>query len=107
MVINIPQNIADLEITSCEEEKRTIELIKEIGESIHSSIEIETDCPSNHEDNKLPLLDLKVWLQEKDGKKYIMHEHYQKEVSSLALTHARSTKKNNSDTTSLKNAQKL
>ena len=42
MVINIPQNIADLELTSCEEEKRTIELIKEIGDSIHSSIEIET-----------------------------------------------------------------
>ena len=52
---------------------------------------METDCPAEHEDNKLPILDIKVWLQEREGRKYIIHEHYMKPVASMALVNARST----------------
>ena len=59
--------------------------MKNAGNTIHESIVLETDCPSNHQDRKLPILDLKVWLQETNGRQKIMHEFYQKEVSAVAL----------------------
>ena len=44
------------------EDQRTFKIIKDIGESIHESIKLEMDVPTNHDDNKLPLLDLKVYI---------------------------------------------
>ena len=38
-------------------------LFQQIGNSIHPSIQIEVDFPSNHEDGKMPVLDLKVWRE--------------------------------------------
>ena len=90
LIVNIPSDIDVKEITMEEKEKETTQKIKEIGDSIHESIVLETDCPSNHNDNKLPILDLKVWLEERNGKHFIMHEFYQKEVSSMAIINARS-----------------
>ena len=37
-----------------------------IGDDIHSSIQLEVDYPSNHRDQKLPILDLKVWLETRE-----------------------------------------
>ena len=91
IVMTIPDDIRVREITADEKEKETANRVKEIGDSIDESIEVETDCPSNHADNKLPILDLKVWLQKKDEKRIVIHEFYQKEVSSKATPHARST----------------
>ena len=48
------------------------------------------DYPSNHNDRKLPILDLKVWLEEVDNKHYIKHEYYHKTISSKAVINARS-----------------
>ena len=66
-------------------DKRTFDFVKEVGNSIHQSIQLETDVPSNYEDNKLPILDLKVWMGEvetEDGiKRKIMHEHYIKDIA--------------------------
>ena len=73
-----------------EDDKRTMELIKEIGNSIHPSIRLEIDYPSKYDDKKLPILDIKVWIEERQGKRVIMYEHYMKEVSSKALIHIRS-----------------
>ena len=44
-------------------DERTMELIKETGDDIHPSIKLEVDYPSNHQDGKLPILDLKVWVE--------------------------------------------
>ena len=44
-------------------DRRCMALIQKIGNSIHSSIELEVDYPSQHEDGKLPILDLKVWVE--------------------------------------------
>ena len=41
----------------------SIDIIYQIAESIHSSIQVTVECPSFNEDHKLPLLDPKVWLQ--------------------------------------------
>ena len=38
----------------------------------------------------MPLLDIKVWIEEIDGRHVIMHEYYCKEVSSKMMVHASS-----------------
>ena len=72
------------------EDQIIMKYIRNIGNNIHHSIQLEVDCPSKNIDNKLPILDLKVWLIEYGGKKKIMHEYYQKQVSSKAMVNARS-----------------
>ena len=41
-------------------------LIKQIGNDIHPSIQLEVDYPSKHQDSKLPILDLRVWKETKE-----------------------------------------
>ena len=43
-------------------DKRCMTLVQKIGNSIHPSIELEVDFPSKHDDDKLPILDLKKSL---------------------------------------------
>ena len=77
---------------------------------IHPSMQLEKDCPSLHENQKLPILDIKVRVEKKTGRenikdedkdsnreyeKYqhqirIMHEYYYKEVATKAVVDARS-----------------
>ena len=38
-------------------DRRTMEIVRDIGNSIHPSIQLEVDWPSNYEDGKMPLLD--------------------------------------------------
>ena len=76
-----------------EEDKETMEKIRKIGNTIHKSIEIETDTPALHEDKKMPILDLKVWAEireDEEGKKTskIIHEFYYKEIANKQVTHA-------------------
>ena len=73
-------------------DERTLKEIKKIGETIHESIKLETDSPSQNTDKKLPILDLKVWIENDitSDRYKIMHEHYIKDVSSQLLTHANS-----------------
>ena len=73
----------------------SMELLKDIGNDIHPCIQLEADYASRHTDNKLPMLDVKMWVertQDSDSSWCkIMHEFYQKEVSSRAVVHARSS----------------
>ena len=74
-----------------EADERTMERIREIGESIHSSIKLTKEVPSENGDKKLPVLDLKTWIEEVeigDTKEHrVLHEFYMKEVSSKAVIH--------------------
>ena len=45
-------------------DERTIEKIREVGETIHRSIRLTKEVPSEKEDKKLPVLDLKAWIEE-------------------------------------------
>ena len=71
-------------------EKRTMAIIKSIGNDIHTSIQLEVDCPSNYDDEKLPILDLKVWIENINGYNRINHEFYSKDISSKAVIQAKS-----------------
>ena len=69
-----------------EPDARTMRVFKEIGDTIHPSIKLETDYPTNHEDGKVPILDLKIWVNEEG---VILHEHYMKPISSKFTVHER------------------
>ena len=47
-------------------DKRTMVLIRQVGDDIHPSIKLEVDNPSKHPDKKLPILDLKVWVEQRE-----------------------------------------
>ena len=57
---------------------RTLRILCDIGNTIDPSIQLEFDAPSMHQDGKLPILDIKVWVEE--GR--IRHRFYRKEVAS-------------------------
>ncbi len=68
-----------------------MELLLEIGNSIHKSTQLTTDFPSKNQDKKLPILDLKVWTKKKDHQEImIVYEHYRKDVATVTTIHARS-----------------
>ena len=66
-------------------DRRTFEFVREVGNTIHPSIQVEVDFPSRNVDLKVPILSLKVWIGDVnvDGekKKKIIHEHYVKDVA--------------------------
>ena len=43
---------------------------------------LKLDCPSKHDDNRMHILDLKVWVEKIEERSKIMHEHYTKDFSS-------------------------
>ena len=47
-----------------EDDERTMEVIKDIANDVNDMIKMTVDVPSKHPDNKLPILDLMVWLSE-------------------------------------------
>jgi len=75
-------------------DERCMSLLRTIGNSIHPSIEIEVDYPSNHCDCKLPILDLKVWIERRDEESsqasVILHEFYCKDVVFKSVLDSRS-----------------
>ena len=93
-------HVAELE-QDVEADKRCMLLVQSIGNSIYSSIELETDYPSRHRDGKLPKLVLKVWVEKKNRVavidnaqkrevKVVLHEFYYKDVSTRSVVNARS-----------------
>ncbi len=71
------------------EDERTMDIFKAVGESIHELIKL-TKYPSKHADGKIPMLGLKLWIEETDGGRRIMYEHYEKDISSKYVIHAKS-----------------
>ena len=77
-----------LDVQKDENEENVWKKVKEIGDSIHKSIQLEADYPANHQDKKVPILDIKVWVDSTSG--HIYHEYYSKAVSSKSVIDARS-----------------
>ena len=77
------------EVSNSEEkaDTRTFRVIKSIGDDIHQSVQLEVDTPSNHDDLKVPILDVKMYVN--NGRK-VMYEFYAKEVSTKSVLNARS-----------------
>ena len=64
---------------------RTFKVLQEIGNSIIECIDLEIDVPSSNLDNKLPVLDVKVWIEENR----ILWEFYKKPISNKMTIHKR------------------
>ena len=58
---------------------RTAELTADIANTIHPSIQVKPDYPSNHQGGMMPLLDMKIWVDEDNIVKY---KYYEKDVAS-------------------------
>ena len=90
--------VAEL-VQDVEADRRCMLLVQSIGNSIHSSIELKVDYPPRHGDGKLPMLDLKVWVEKKNRVvdsalerevNVVLHEFYYKDVFSRSVVNARS-----------------
>ena len=62
-------------------------VLKSIANTVQNGIVMEEDTPGRHEDNKVPVLDMKVWQNEEGD---ILYQHYQKEMASVQILHAKS-----------------
>ena len=76
-----------LKTSEDEREKDIMEKVKSIGDKIHRSIQLEADYPDRYEDKKVPILDLKVWV---DNNNKVVHEYYSKPVASKAVVNSES-----------------
>ena len=83
--INILIKKPDHAMTDSNKDKYIMNMVREIGNNIHPSIQLTTDVPSNYEDNKMPLLDIKVWLEKHNNKYAIRHEFYSKPMTNKSV----------------------
>ena len=95
--INMLLRMAGVEGSTSEPlDKQNMEFVKAVANEIHQSIQVTTDYPSKNPSNKMPILDLRVWLASlfdsvtHEVNATVLHEHYSKEVSSKAVIDSRS-----------------
>ena len=75
-----------------EKENNTLKECMKIADSIHKSIKVTGDIPTRYDDCKLPILDLKVWIDEVEPGVYkVITNHYMKDVSTRAVIDNRSS----------------
>ena len=79
-----------LEDTGVPKDERTMKLLQSIANSIHHSIRMTIDYPSKHADGKVPMLNVKLWIEEIDGQRRLLYEHYEKEMTTKNVIHATS-----------------
>ena len=66
--------------------------VKTIADNIDPSLKVTTDFTCNHEDGRLPVLDLKVWIgKDRNDEIKILYSHYMKDVASRMTIHYRSS----------------
>ena len=70
-------------------DKLTARILKEIANTITKMIQMEEDVASNYTDNKLPILDLKVWLEKEEDLVAIRHEFFKKPMASKTTLRAK------------------
>ena len=69
------------------EEQRTARVFKNIANSVQEGIIMEEDSPSRNQDGKLPILDMKVWI---DRNFYVVYQHYEKPMANRQILHSQS-----------------
>ena len=68
-------------------DERLAKILVSIANSIMGCVVMEADWTSKNEDQKMPILDMKVWT---NGDGILLYQHYEKEVSSKTVLHAQS-----------------
>ena len=61
-----------------EKDAITMEVFKDIANSVDDDIEVEADFPSNHEDGFMPILDMKMAM---DNNNKVMYKFYKKPMA--------------------------
>ena len=81
--------IDDSQVDSEEcDDERTARIMKDIANSIMPGVVMEFDVPSRNSSEKMPILDMKVWIDKEEGN--IMFQHYEKPTTSKSIMHAKS-----------------
>ena len=71
-------------------DRYVMEKVKEIAHTIHPSTKTTCDYRSNYNDNKLPMLDVKMWIGDStNGEQKILQEHYIMAKTTITQTHAK------------------
>ena len=85
-----------------ENDKSTMERLQTIANSIHPSIRVTIDYPSNHPNKRLPVLDIEQWLDivSVNGirKPQLLHSHYMKEMTNRTVISKHSALSNRTKT---------
>ena len=86
--INLILKVSNTTLTS---EEDVMKFIQMKANTIDKSIQVTYDHRSKYDDRRLPVLDVKVWIDLcKDGKYRLLHSHYIKDVSTRLVIHSRS-----------------
>ena len=72
-------------------EKRTVQILEKVASYIHLSIRLPIDYSSRHAEGKVPTLDVKMWIEEVGDERKVVYQHYEREMTSKAVIHAKST----------------
>ena len=67
---------------------RTIELVKEIGDCLVPGLRLTFDLPELHPSGKCPMLDIQVWVEDREECSLVRHTFFQKPVTSPLVFHA-------------------
>ena len=70
-----------------EEDKRTMLVLQDIANTVDPNLSFTVDCPSDNPDGRLPILDLKFWVE---GSSRIRHTFYKKPMAPERTIMARS-----------------
>ena len=82
-MITKPNNVIEGE----QEDDRLARILKEIADTIEDGIVMTEDTPSKNHDGKLPILDMKVWM---DGESRVVYQHYAKPMTTRKVLGAQS-----------------
>eukprot|EP00794_Sanderia_malayensis_P016493 gene16493-18133_t len=70
-------------------DKSAMKMVQNVANSIHESIQVTIDFPSNHENGRMPVLDTEQWIEKVNVngaiKNQVLHSHYMKKISSKHL----------------------
>ena len=72
------------------DDERTLKFLQSVANSIHPSIRMTIDYASRYMDGKVPMLNIKTWIEEIEGRRFVLYEHYEKEMATKAVIHASS-----------------
>ena len=66
-------------------DERTMKLLQSVANSIHPSIRMTIDYPSRYAEGKVPMLNVKMWMKEVNGRRLILYEHYEKPMTTMMV----------------------
>ena len=76
-----------LEDQTKNDDERLADVLRDIANDVQQGIVMEKEYPSNNSDCKMPVLDMKVWMDQ-DG--IILYQHFEKPMASKKVMHAQS-----------------